>query len=129
MKTIKTLGLLVLLLGSSCQKDSEPQLCASCENRTFVGDFSNVSGIVKKVADENYFYDGRNYYIELSSQAIPGLQASGEENTLRLFACASDRFTAADEGREVSISGKAFLCTTDKHGKITNNFYTFNIFD
>ena len=115
----------------SCKKTPEPipvLECKKClESSTFIQKTSNLKGIIKKVGESDYFYDGGKYYVEISSAAIPGLSQSSP--TARLFPCCTNRYDDTDIGKEVILNVAVFSCLTDEHGRPNNIFQLFYVFN
>lgn len=130
-KLLPLIGLTLLLsLNISCKKENNSE-CAACETKVFVQDFSNISGVLKKVSDSEPYFDGRKYFILIDAeQNLPTLFGQNRNKFERVFPCSKGfLYSDADTGRILNLSGKLFKCTTGKHGLPTKNLVTFNIYE
>jgi hypothetical protein len=121
---------LLFSLSINCKKEKSNE-CAACDTKVFVQDFSTISGVLKKVSDSEPYFDGRKYFILIDAeQNLPTLFSQNQNKFERVFPCSRGFiYSDADTGRILNLSGKLFKCTTGKHGLLTNNLVTFNIYE
>lgn len=121
--------LLITMTNLKCKKENSNE-CASCEQIQPIQSFSSVSGVLRKVADGEPYYDGRKYYILIDAEtSFPSLYRQNNTKYERVFPCSrAPIYSDSDTGRVVSISGELLKCTTGRHGLLTNNLITFNIY-
>jgi hypothetical protein len=133
-RLLKVGAYILMLAFSSCKSCKKEKVapapvleCKKCFESTFYRKVSNLKGTVRKVSENDYFYDGGKYYVEVSSSAIPELSQNAP--TAKLFPCCTNKYDDTDIGKEVILNAAVFSCATGDHGRPSNNIYEFYVFN
>lgn len=131
-KIITAIIISTIMISSSCKKNETKSLvCYNCKDATFVQDFKNINGTIKKVSTDDYFFNGNKFYLSVDTELqLPEFfKNNPNQKIIKLFSCLMQNYTNDDLEKTVTISGKLYNCTTGNHGRLTNDLHTFQIFN
>lgn len=135
MKSIKIISFVILallMLGSACKEDDpKSDSCKTCDTTVFIQDFKAITGVVKMVNNDDYVYNGNQFYLLLDTETqLPEFFSKNpNQKFIKLFSCSKSNFSMDDMEKTINISGKLYNCTTGNHGRPTNDIHTFQIFN
>lgn len=119
--------LLILACSDDEENEDSDQLqgCLSSLLRTQITDA--IPATISRISEGDFFYDGNELYLEVN--AAEYLEVISNEDgidTIRIFVPSEN---LEEVGSTIMVKGSLYNCNTEKHGRPTNNLYSFYILD